>query len=68
MKTLRTPQQVLADFEHRGITISGWARSHGFSRDVVRSVLYGRVKGLYGSGHKVAVLLGLKDGVIDELK
>ncbi|WP_174279084.1 hypothetical protein [Sphingomonas bacterium] len=38
----------------------------GVARAVVRGVLYGRLKGNRGDAHKVAVALGLKDGVIVE--
>jgi len=36
----------------------------GVDRTVVRAVLYGRLKGQRGDAHKVAVALGIKDGVI----
>lgn len=63
---MKTPDQVRAEFERHGLTIRGWARRHGFSERIVREVLRGRFKGKYGQAHKVAVLLGIKDGVIDE--
>lgn len=40
------------------------ARELGVDRNVVRGVLYGRLKGSRGDAHKVAVALGLKEGVI----
>lgn len=40
------------------------ARELGVDRHVVRGVLYGRLKGSRGDAHKVAVALGIKDGVI----
>lgn len=42
------------------------ARELGVDRAVVRGVLYGHLKGTRGDAHKVAVALGLKDGVIVE--
>lgn len=64
MKQLKTREQVLADFERHGVTISGWAREHGLPRNIVQDVLCGKSRARYGKGHKAAVLLGLKDGVI----
>lgn len=40
------------------------ARELGVDRAVVRGVLYGHLKGARGDAHKVAVALGLKEGVI----
>lgn len=40
------------------------ARELGVNRTVVRGVIYGRLKGDRGDAHKVAVALGMKDGVI----
>lgn len=40
------------------------AQALGVDRAIVRGVLYGRLKGARGDAHKVAVALGLKDGVI----
>jgi gp16 family phage-associated protein len=61
---LRTAQQVRAEFERKGLSIAGWARKHGVSRQVVYEVLAGRKKCKRGQSHKVAVLLGLKHGEI----
>lgn len=40
------------------------AREIGVPRATVRGILYGHLKGTRGDAHKVAVALGLKDGVI----
>ncbi|EBU8698763.1 DNA-binding protein [Salmonella enterica] len=66
MKQLKTTSEVRADFERHGITISSWARLHNLPRQIVHDVLHGRCKGRRGMSHKAAVLLGLKDGVINE--
>ena len=42
------------------------ARELGVSKGTVRGVLEGRFKGTRGDAHKVAVALGLKDGIIVE--
>lgn len=47
-----------------GKSYSDVARELGVDRTVVRGVLYGRLKGDRGDAHKVAVALGMKDGVV----
>lgn len=59
-------QQVREDFRRRGQTIGSWAQSHGFDRATVNQVLTGRNAASRGVGHKIAVMLGLKDGEIVE--
>lgn len=63
-RKVRTPQEVIQDFDRKGISISSWARKHGFPVSTVCQVLNGRRQGRRGQGHKIAVLLGIKDGVI----
>ena len=63
-------QQVLQDqaspaaakraLQLQGITLSEFARQHGFKYRTVSEVIRGVNKGLYGEGHRVAVALGLK--------
>lgn len=66
MKTqiLRSPQEVRADFLRKGISMSSWAREQGFNKATVCQVLKGQNSGARGVGHKIAVLLGIKDGEI----
>jgi gp16 family phage-associated protein len=59
MKT-KTPEQVKADFLAAGITISQWARDHGYKPRDVSLVLNGQIKGRFGKGHEIAKKLGLK--------
>lgn len=40
-------------FTETGATISVWASEHGFSRDLVYSVLAGRVKGVRGEAFQI---------------
>lgn len=47
-----------------GKTAADVGRELGVSKAIVLGVLDGRFKGTRGDGHKVAVALGLKDGVI----
>ncbi|RPE72511.1 gp16 family phage-associated protein [Tibeticola sediminis] len=65
-KPIRSPEEVRADFERRGKTIRQFAREIGVSDRIVYEVLRGRFKGRRGQAHKAAVLLGLKDGVVEE--
>ncbi len=57
----KTSEQVKADFTAKGITISQWARDHGWTPREVSLVLNGQCKGYYGKGHDIAVALGLKE-------
>ena len=42
------------------------ARKYGLSARTVYDVLAGRNRGRYGEAHKAAVILGLKEGEIDQ--
>lgn len=64
MKKLRTPQQAREQLSYLGITIAQWARENRFSETLVREVLAGRKKCLRGQSHNIAVLLGMKAGVV----
>jgi len=59
--------EIREEFRKRGLSISDWARINGFSTSLVYQVLSGRRKALRGESHKIAVLLGLKEGVISEI-
>ncbi|MBD9479055.1 DNA-binding protein [Pseudoxanthomonas sp. PXM02] len=61
---LRSGAQVRSEFARRGLSISGWARLHGYSAQLVYGVLTGRNQGLRGQSHEIAVRLGLKHGLI----
>lgn len=63
MNKLRTTEEAKAWLVYHGITVSQWAREHGFSQALVREVLAGRKKGLRGQSHNIAVALHLKRGV-----
>jgi gp16 family phage-associated protein len=53
-----------AMFSRVGYTIPRFAKELGVHPEVVRRVLKGTVKGTRGDSHKVAVALGIKDGLI----
>ena len=63
-KVLKTPEQVRAELDRVGMTVSSWARANGLNRWTVFEVLHGRNKGRWGEAHRAAVLLGLKDGEV----
>jgi gp16 family phage-associated protein len=62
---LKTLEEVRAEFDRCGISISRWAVKHGIPRNIASGVLQGRLKGKRGHAHNAAVLLGLKDGVVN---
>lgn len=44
--------------------MTGWAKRHGFSISTVARVVRGETRNHFGPSHKIAVLLGIKDGII----
>ncbi|EJM83602.1 DNA-binding protein [Pseudomonas sp. GM67] len=61
-----TPEQARADLDRRGISIAEFSRKNGLNKNLVSDLLNGRIKGRRGEAHRAAVLLGIKDGVIEE--
>lgn len=55
------------EMNRRGITIADFCRAHDINPNLVSDLLAGRKKGLRGEAHRAAVLLGIKDGVIDDV-
>jgi len=64
--SLRTPDEVRAEFKRKGVSISQWAAANGFTVNMVFEVLAGRKKGVRGQAHRIAVKLGLKEGDVVE--
>lgn len=62
--TLERSKIAKKTIEKQGLTIAAWAKKHGVSKNLVDSVIAGRVKGRINKGHKISVLLGLKEGEI----
>ncbi len=62
--SLRTADDVRAEFKRKGVSISSWAIANGYSTNLVFEVLAGRKKCIRGQAHNVAVALGLKAGEI----
>ncbi|AVO33026.1 DNA-binding protein [Ottowia oryzae] len=64
---LKTRQQIRADFAHKGVSVSDWARKRGYSVTVVWAIINDKednpkYKCLRGQAHDIAVDLGLKQG------
>ena len=49
-----------------GLTIKEWAKRNDVSSNLVHAVISGKIAGNVNKGHKVAGLLGLKEGEIVE--
>jgi gp16 family phage-associated protein len=64
MPQLKTLEEARQTFTRTGTTIRQWAKEIGVHENTVYEVLAGRKRCLRGDAHKVAVLLGVKDGVI----
>lgn len=60
---MQTPEQVREDFALRGLSISEWARTQGFSVPLVYQVLAGKRRALRGQSHRIAVALQVKEGI-----
>lgn len=53
-------EAIRRKFYVSGLTVTDWAREHGFERHLVYSVLSGRSRAQRGECHRIAVALGLK--------
>lgn len=59
-------EEVNAALTRTGTTVSQIANEIGVDVRIVRGVLSGRLQGRRGDAHRVAVLLGLKEGEVIE--
>lgn len=64
-KPVKTAEEVVKDLNRRGKSIPSVAREIGVSPGIVYALLQGRVIGRRGASHRAAVLLGLKDGIVE---
>lgn len=64
MSKALAPKAIREALSRIGKTHNDIAHELGVDRAVVRGVLYGHLKGARGDAHKVAVALGIKDGVV----
>lgn len=65
-RRVKTLAEARAEFHRSGKSVVSWAKAHGFCVNLVYMVLAGKRPGLRGQSHRIAVLLGIKDGVIEE--
>lgn len=66
MRKVSSPEEVRASLSRIGKTQVDVARELRVPVAILRGVLDGRLKGTRGDAHKVAVALGLKEGVVVE--
>lgn len=59
----KTADEVKTEFRAKGITLTAWAKQHGFRLSAVNAVLRGQHQGHYGKAHEIMVALGMKDFV-----
>lgn len=52
---------ALERLRRQGLSVPKWSELNGFNVRAVRAVLYGQNKGNYGTSHKIAVALGMKE-------
>ena len=65
--TLRAPEEVRRELALRGLSVSDWARQVGYSPNLVHQVLSGRLLCIRGKAHRIAVMLGLKEGLLEDV-
>lgn len=59
-------QRAREALEQRGKTVKGFARENHLNPSTVYAVLSGQSQCKRGEAHRAAVLLGIKNGVIEE--
>lgn len=59
-------QEVKENLNRNGMSVRSWALKNNFTPSLVNNVLKGKVSCRIGLSHKIAVLLGIKDGEIVE--
>ena len=61
---LRTTEQARAELQRKGVSVTQWAVSNGFSPNLVFEMLSNRRKPTRGQTHNIAVALGIKESEI----
>lgn len=61
----RTAEDVLREFKFRGVSVAEWARVNGFSASLVYQVLRSESIPTRGKSHRIAVRLGMKEGMTE---
>ncbi len=62
---LRSLEDVERELDRKGISKADWAREHGIKPGVLYEIFSRRSSCRRGEAHRAAVLLGLKEGVIE---
>lgn len=62
---LRSLEDVERELDRKGISKADWARKHGIKPGVLYEIFSRRSSCRRGEAHRAAVLLGLKEGVIE---
>lgn len=65
-KSLLSRKEARESLSYRGKSIKQWAKENGFPYGAVCDVLNRDRPWRIGLGHKIAVKLGMKNGVIEE--
>lgn len=63
---LRSLEEIEREFDRRGVSKADWAREHGIKPGVLYEIFSRRSSCKRGEAHRAAVLLGLKEGIIEE--
>lgn len=63
MKRLKTHDEARQHFCRVGMSVAEWSRKNNVSQSMTYQVLRGEKKGRRGQAHRIAVLLGIKDGI-----
>lgn len=63
---LRSLEALEREFDRKGISKADWAREHGIRPGVIYEIFSRRSSCKRGEAHRAAVLLGLKEGIIEE--
>ncbi|MCV2359665.1 hypothetical protein LNV08_11860 [Paucibacter sp. TC2R-5] len=62
---LKSPSEARAWFTAQGLSIAEWCRQHQVGASLTRQILEGKKPCHRGQSHQIAVLLGIKAGVIN---
>lgn len=65
MPATRTPKQAKEWLAKQGKTVQEFAREHSLDPYTCYQVLSGVKKGVRGESHRAAVLLGIKEGLVE---
>lgn len=63
---VRTVAEARCALSTAGVSVSAWAKAHGFRPSTVAAVLRGERQVRIGQGHKIAVKLRIKQGVVTD--